>query len=183
MACPAKPPWDVIPLVDLLELLKLVFKVITVAMRFEPANARFFDAEVPINAVDVDHFLVATSGCYEDKQRRWLVILLVVQYITYVATEIICFKVRYSSLIESLRLLGCFGERKAIYSATATANSDELSKKLKSYQRMFNRIFMDREDGNVDLLLPVVDVPTCLVCVCYIIRLLYDMALDNFEKY
>lgn len=39
-------PWDVIPKEEIFELLHMVFSSITVAMRFEPANAKFFHQEV-----------------------------------------------------------------------------------------------------------------------------------------
>lgn len=40
------PPWDSVPLSQTLSLLHTVFNTITVAMRFEPANAKFFHLEV-----------------------------------------------------------------------------------------------------------------------------------------
>jgi len=40
------PPWDEIPVSQVLHLLHMVFNTVTVAMRFEPANAKFFHHEV-----------------------------------------------------------------------------------------------------------------------------------------
>jgi hypothetical protein len=66
-----------VPRSDVLGLLRAVFSALTVAMRFEPANARFF------------------------------------------ATEI-----RYSSLKESVRLLGCFSPRTHLDAYTLTPRTD-----------------------------------------------------------
>lgn len=41
-----QPPWDKFTPHQLLALLHTVFNAITVAMRFEPANAKFFHQEV-----------------------------------------------------------------------------------------------------------------------------------------
>ncbi|KAK2144413.1 hypothetical protein LSH36_759g01016 [Paralvinella palmiformis] len=61
LAEPPKPPWDVADRREVILLLKTVFSTLTVAMRYEPANARVFATEV-----------------------------------------------RYASLTEAVRLLGCF---------------------------------------------------------------------------
>lgn len=45
------PPWDQVPLSHVLGLLYTVFNTITVAMRFEPANAKFFHLEVSFGHV------------------------------------------------------------------------------------------------------------------------------------
>lgn len=41
-----QPPWNTIPKEEIFALLHMVFSTITVAMRFEPANAKFFHQEV-----------------------------------------------------------------------------------------------------------------------------------------
>lgn len=46
LAEPAKPPWNTVARQDIIGLLKMVFSTLTVAMRYEPANARFFSTEV-----------------------------------------------------------------------------------------------------------------------------------------
>lgn len=40
------PPWDSISREEIFSLLHMVFNTATVAMRFEPANAKFFHQEV-----------------------------------------------------------------------------------------------------------------------------------------
>lgn len=45
----ARSPWDSVPREDILGLLHMVFSTITVAMRFEPANAKFFHQEVCVS--------------------------------------------------------------------------------------------------------------------------------------
>jgi hypothetical protein len=42
------PPWNEIPVSQVLHLLHMVFNTVTVAMRFEPANAKFFHLEVSV---------------------------------------------------------------------------------------------------------------------------------------
>lgn len=42
------PPWDKIQNTQVLHLLHMVFNTVTVAMRFEPANAKFFHNEVSV---------------------------------------------------------------------------------------------------------------------------------------
>lgn len=41
-----KPPWNSVDRKKILYLLKTVFNTLTIAMRFEPANAKFFANEV-----------------------------------------------------------------------------------------------------------------------------------------
>lgn len=41
-------PWNEIPVSQVLNLLHMVFNTVTVAMRFEPANAKFFHQEVSV---------------------------------------------------------------------------------------------------------------------------------------
>lgn len=42
----AQPPWDSVPREEIFGILHMAFCTITVAMRFEPANAKFFHQEV-----------------------------------------------------------------------------------------------------------------------------------------
>jgi hypothetical protein len=41
-------PWNEIPVSQVLNLLHMVFNTVSVAMRFEPANAKFFHQEVSV---------------------------------------------------------------------------------------------------------------------------------------
>lgn len=48
---PPTSPWDTIDRKKVLHLLKTVFNTITIAMRYEPANAKFFANEVSVNCM------------------------------------------------------------------------------------------------------------------------------------
>lgn len=110
---------------ELLQLLNVVCHTLTTAMRFEPANAKFFQQEI----------------CS-------------------------------SSLCDTLRLLGCFGMKTVLEEQNIELRpSDEL-------QQYFHSIF----SGSTTQ--PKIDTtyPLALTYATLIYRLLYDIALDNFEK-
>jgi hypothetical protein len=46
LAIPPKEPWDKVSKYDIYMILKTIFHTITVAMRYEPANAKFFETDV-----------------------------------------------------------------------------------------------------------------------------------------
>ena len=46
LATPPKKPWDCVSKYDIYSILKTIFHTITVAMRYEPANAKFFETDV-----------------------------------------------------------------------------------------------------------------------------------------
>lgn len=111
---------------DLLRLLHIVCQTLATAMRFEPANAKFFQQEI----------------CN-------------------------------MSLCDTLRLLGCFS------STTQLPDRPESSEARDStFTNYFHSIFT----GNI--LQPNItqDAPASLAYICVIYRLLYDIALDNFDK-
>lgn len=112
----------------LLQLLTTVFQTLATAMRFEPANAKFFHQEI-----------CTTSFC------------------------------------DTLRLLGCFGAT----SELKDVNDNGLTEDLHDVIEAFHRLFL----GSV--IKPKVDtelLPSHLTFICLVYRLLYDCALDNFEK-
>lgn len=47
-------PWTDVPFSQILTLLHTVFNTITVAMRFEPANAKFFHLEVNVQLFSLE---------------------------------------------------------------------------------------------------------------------------------
>lgn len=110
---------------EILQLLHIVCQTLATAMRFEPANAKFFQQEI-----------CSTSLC------------------------------------DTLRLLGCFG-----LTTQLEDNQIEISVS-EELQQYYHRIFT----GNV--LQPELnpDIPLSLTFICLIYRLLYDIALDNFDK-
>lgn len=110
---------------ELLQLLYIACQTLATAMRFEPANAKFFQQEISS-----------------------------------------------ASLCDTLRLLGCFGNKTAL-----EEHSDDIepSDKLQHY---YHSIFAGSSvQPNIST-----DVPLSLSYATIIYRLLYDIALDNFEK-
>ncbi|KAH0568814.1 WD repeat and FYVE domain-containing protein 3 [Cotesia glomerata] len=108
---------------QLLNLLHLVFQTICTAMRFEPANAKFFHLEI----------------CQ-------------------------------SSLCDTLRLLGCFSSQTTL----TECNHPVPSNYHNTWQSLFN--------GNVLEPSFPSEIPKSLSYACLLLRLLYDVALDVFEK-
>nr|CAD7262381.1 unnamed protein product [Timema shepardi] len=116
-------PWDTIPREEVFSLLHIVFNTVTVAMRFEPANAKFFHQEICM-----------------------------------------------SSLCDTLRLLGCFSSEQSLDECDETLVLREES--------TFHNLFT----GNV--LQPSIPshIPAQLAYTCIVLRLLYDVALDSYDK-
>ncbi|XP_043641336.1 WD repeat and FYVE domain-containing protein 3 [Drosophila teissieri] len=117
-------PQPDIPQQDLILLLQIVFQTLATAMRFEPANAKFFHQEISS-----------------------------------------------SSLCDTLRLLGCFGGSCALQDYTGTYEPQQSL--LKYYHEIFS--------GDILSVSFSEDVPYPLSYVCIVFRLLYSIALDNFE--
>lgn len=118
------PPWDNIPLTQIFGLLHTVFNTITVAMRFEPANAKYFHQEI-----------CSTSLC------------------------------------DTLRLLGCFS------SFTKLEENEEVITSPRE-ENTFHNLFT----GNVlEPSLPE-HIPVELSYACLVVRMLYDVALDAYDK-
>ncbi|XP_063226772.1 WD repeat and FYVE domain-containing protein 3 isoform X2 [Bacillus rossius redtenbacheri] len=111
------------PLDELLGLLHVVFNTLCVAMRFEPANAKFFHQEICM-----------------------------------------------TSLCDTLRLLGCFSPRRQLDECDDTVAPRE--------EATFHNVF----SGNV--LQPSLPshIPARLSYACIVLRLLYDVALDSYDK-
>ncbi|KAJ8676714.1 hypothetical protein QAD02_012501 [Eretmocerus hayati] len=108
---------------QLLTLLHMVFHTISTAMRFEPANAKFFHHEI----------------CQ-------------------------------SSLCDTLRLLGCF------------STQSKLEENHTAVDMNLHNLWLPVFAGNV--LEPIFpsNVPHMLGYACLVMRLLYDVALDTFDK-
>ncbi|XP_076326045.1 WD repeat and FYVE domain containing 3 bchs isoform X2 [Tachypleus tridentatus] len=124
LADPPRPPWNDVPQKEILILLRTVLHTLTMAMRYEPGNARFFASEI----------------CQ-------------------------------TSLTDTVRLLGCFSSEKEVM----TISSPELSG-----TDFFHSLFIAE-----DICEPVMSeraVPVSLISGCLIMRLLYHMALDTFDR-
>ncbi|KAH8413938.1 hypothetical protein KR009_000634 [Drosophila setifemur] len=109
---------------DLILLLQIVCQTLATAMRFEPANAKFFHLEISS-----------------------------------------------SSLSDTLRLLGCFGESSALQDFTGVYVPQESL--LKYYHEIFSGDILSATFSK--------EVSHSLSYVCVVFRMLYSIALDNFE--
>ncbi|KAH8377111.1 hypothetical protein KR093_003521 [Drosophila rubida] len=110
---------------DLILLLQIVCQTLATAMRFEPANAKFFHQEI----------------CN-------------------------------SSLCDTLRLLGCFGGDTTLQDFTGTYEPQQTL--LKYYHDVFSGDILSFSFSE--------DIPSSLSYICVVFRLLYSIALDNFES-
>lgn len=117
---------------NLLQLLTSVFQTLATAMRFEPANAKFFHQEI-----------CTTSFC------------------------------------DTLRLLGCFGATTELQEVSDEALAEDEHAGIEAFHRLFlgGSAAVTRADGTIP-----VELPHRLTFICLVYRLLYDCALDNFEK-
>ncbi|CAH2076588.1 unnamed protein product, partial [Iphiclides podalirius] len=108
---------------DMLQLLHIVFYTISTAMRFEPANAKFFHHEICM-----------------------------------------------TTLSETIRLLGCF------------TTDTELLNDSESGDPELYEVFHEIFTGSIlDMTFPET-VPVVFIHACIVLRLLYDVALDSFDK-
>nr|XP_037269371.1 WD repeat and FYVE domain-containing protein 3-like isoform X4 [Rhipicephalus microplus] len=123
LADPPREPWNTVEKKQIISLLRTVFSSMTVAMRYEPANAKFF----------------ATEICQ-------------------------------TSLADTVRLLGCFTNNMDICPVNTSFVPME--------ENLFHAVFTGQNDSSFDL----TKVPTSLISALVVIRLLYDMALDSFDK-
>ncbi|XP_055386714.1 WD repeat and FYVE domain-containing protein 3 isoform X2 [Condylostylus longicornis] len=111
---------------DLLLLLQMVCQTLVTAMRFEPANAKFFHHEI-CNA----------------------------------------------SLVDTLKLLGCFTEGKELGEAFVE-NFKHDDQCLRYFHELFTGEIINSEFNE--------SIPKSLSYACIVYRLLYNISLDNFEK-
>lgn len=120
---------------DVLPLLQIACQTLATAMRFEPANAKFFQQEI----------------CN-------------------------------TSLCDTLRLLGCFTETAQLRDVADVAGERDATagggREWQETQHFFHALFT----GSVVQPELRTDIPLALQFACLIYRLLYDIALDNFDK-
>ncbi|XP_026315295.1 WD repeat and FYVE domain-containing protein 3 isoform X1 [Hyposmocoma kahamanoa] len=108
---------------DTLQLIHIVFYTISTAMRFEPANAKFFHHEICM-----------------------------------------------TTLCETIRLLGCFTDDRELLNDTEVGDP--------ALYEVFHEIFT----GNILEMTFPERVPMVFVHACIVLRLLYDVVLDSFDK-
>jgi WD repeat and FYVE domain-containing protein 3 len=102
-------------------------------MRYEPANAKFFETEV-----------------------------------------------RWKSLGAALKLLGCFDANKTHFEPRE--NSDFVKRGFDVFEKFFCN--MNESFGEIDREITAGhEIDAKLVYICYILRYLYDTAIDSFDKY
>ncbi|CAJ0587641.1 unnamed protein product, partial [Mesorhabditis spiculigera] len=116
---------------EYLDFLHLIFKVLTLSMRFEPSNARYFFQEV-----------------------------------------------KWDSITTVLRLTGAFGPNTVVETNETIWNTN--GSELKDEMNLCHSVF--QMDENIQLGSIPEKMPTPIFFACYIIRLLFNMALDNYEK-
>jgi hypothetical protein len=112
-------------------LLRGVFACLTTAMRYEPANARYFQVEINCG----------------------------------------------NSMVETIKLLGCFSmeERPELRPAKKKPRSDC----RKAFQDIFT---CDTNSDEFRRVVESIAVPARMVSACVVLRMLYDMAVDNYDK-
>ncbi|KAK5969779.1 hypothetical protein GCK32_006168 [Trichostrongylus colubriformis] len=117
--------------VELLDFIHLIFKVLTISMRFEPSNAKYFFVEVS-----------------------------------------------WDSITTVLRLMGAFSDNTLVNVVEPEwrLQGSELKNQLRACHAVF-KMDEDIQSGS----LPD-GMPPSIFFACYIIRLLFNMALDNYEK-
>jgi WD repeat and FYVE domain-containing protein 3 len=59
---PATPPWDKVKINEVFTILKTILTIITVSMRYEPANANFFESEVRWKSL---YSALKLIGCFD----------------------------------------------------------------------------------------------------------------------
>ncbi|KAK6060487.1 hypothetical protein COOONC_01852 [Cooperia oncophora] len=117
--------------VELLDFIHLIFKVLTISMRFEPSNAKYFSVEVS-----------------------------------------------WDSITTVLRLMGAFSDNTVVNVAEPEwrLQGSELKNELAACHAVF-KMDEDIQSGSIPA-----GMPPSIFFACYIIRLLFNMALDNYEK-
>ena len=130
LSVPAKPPWDQVKKADIFAILRTILNTLTVSMRYEPANAKFFETEV-----------------------------------------------RWKSLCAALKLLGCFDATKTQFEPRT--NVDFVKRSYDIFETFFSTL--DNSQTN-EFDLSQHKMNEKLVYICYIMRYLYDTAIDSFDK-
>lgn len=133
LSIPSRPPWDLVNKQEIFSVLKTIMNTLTVSMRYEPANAKYFETEV-----------------------------------------------RWKSLCAAIRLLGCFESEILQFPAKA-------KKFVKRGYDIFETYFCTLDEScfekfNSDNCSNSEKLDPKLVYICYIMRLLYDTALDAFDR-
>ncbi|CAF4832745.1 unnamed protein product [Rotaria sp. Silwood1] len=128
-SAPPKHPWTTVSRHEILSIIRLILNTLTVAMRFEPGNARLFENEV-----------------------------------------------RWQSLSDAIKLLGCFTNETRLTDSVISSKFDYASKH--NYE-IFEQLFYSLDER----IISITDLPLELVNACHIARCFHDIALDCIDNY
>lgn len=135
---PAKSPWDNVEKGNIFAILKTIFTTLAVSMRYEPANAKFFETEV-----------------------------------------------RWKSLCSALKLIGCFDSTRETFEPN-NSNSDCVKRGFDVFEKFFCTLDEQVLDSQINdsqtSKYMTYQMDEKLVFVAYIMRFLYDTAIDSFDK-
>ncbi|EPB75242.1 hypothetical protein ANCCEY_05641 [Ancylostoma ceylanicum] len=134
--------------VELLDFIHLIFKVLTISMRFEPSNAKYFSVEVSWDSITT---VLRLTGAFGDST-----VIDVAQPEWKLQVEFIC---AFDKQI-------CF----------VHVEGSDLKDKLAACHSVF-KMDEDIQSGSIPS-----GMPPSIFFASYIIRLLFNMALDNYEK-
>ncbi|CAF3844508.1 unnamed protein product [Rotaria magnacalcarata] len=129
LAVPPKNPWITVSRHEILSIIRLILNTLTVAMRFEPGNARLFENEV-----------------------------------------------RWQSLSDAIKLLGCFTNEMRLTDSTSLSKFDYAS--THNYN-IFEQLFYSLDERTVSS----TNLPLELINACHIARCFHDIALDCVDNY
>lgn len=139
---------------DIFSIIRTILHTLTVSMRYEPANAKFFETEVRWKSLCAALKLL---GCFEPSKTQFEPRTNV----DFVKRGFDVFEKFFCTLDDSM----FFQSNPQQQQTNDLSNDNTLSLSNATNQPSFNQ--MDEK----------------LVYICYIMRFLYDTALDAFDKY
>ncbi|RCN36444.1 Beige/BEACH domain protein [Ancylostoma caninum] len=134
--------------VELLDFIHLIFKVLTISMRFEPSNAKYFSVEVSWDSITT---VLRLTGAFDDNT-----VIDVVQ--------------------PEWKLQCWFAVHRVTSNECSLSQGSDLKDKLAACHSVF-KMDEDIQSGSIPS-----GMPPSIFFASYIIRLLFNMALDNYEK-
>lgn len=120
-------------------ILKTILNTLTVSMRYEPANAKFFETEV-----------------------------------------------RWKSLCAALKLVGCFDTTRSQFEPSSTGSGDCVKRGFDVFEQFFgtldHQVLSSQINNSATNKFKTYQMDDRLVFVAYVMRFLYDTAIDSFDK-
>ncbi len=154
LSTPARPPWDRAQKVQVFTILKTILNTLTVSMRYEPANAKFFETEVKWRSLCAALKLL---GCFDVSRTQFEA----ASSVDFVKRSYDVFETFFCNLNE-----GSFNAGGSS-SAVMPSLSDLAQQQVSDSAGLASQNCLNDEK---------------LIFVCYIMRFLYDTALDTFDK-